>query len=674
MMYTLFPEPQKIKYGKNITSLSYEHLKVFTNCSQLVGRVTKSLSINHVEIVSTPSSEDEAFFIRFGSVSDTTVPVQKQGFSLVVGQDSLSITSSSEQGLFYGCLAWEQLTIQGKKSGHVQAMELMDWPVLENRGLMLDISRGRVYSLDYLKQLVEKLATLRINVLQLYIEHTFAFSFLADVHKGSSPITAEEVRELDQWCKKHYIELQANLQSFGHCNRLLTTKGFRHFRESDLYWTLSPAVEETYTLLDRMFAEFLPNFTSNVLNIDSDETYDLGSGKSAALIDKEGKGEVYLNHLLRVRELAAKHGKTLMVFGDVILRHPELLEQIPQDIVFLDWIYDPSDTYTTPKKFAVSKRTFWVCPGTGAWNTLFPRQDGAVKNIQKLTIEGVNQGAMGMLLCDWGDHGSYTPPVFSMVAFAVAAQVGWNGREIALEDQLQAISMVLGEPMLQKLHLLLPQIHRLPAFWSKNRSQCSIALFDEPLMGRMLTNALPPKNLEPFEPLPEGVAGVLDPESHHLMRPLFSISEESLEKLTDIEKEARELVGQLHDDLIRSQYEWLCDSLQLICEKLRLGRSIRSAMLSASADYDQFLDWEIELRLLIGKFTQLEMDFVSWWMKVAKVSEIMIPLTYFAHIIERLDYLKGWLAAQRQAIETNHEVDWAMTSYQTAGYKSLPTY
>ncbi|WP_320122836.1 glycoside hydrolase family 20 zincin-like fold domain-containing protein [uncultured Sphaerochaeta sp.] len=673
-MYTLFPEPQKIKYGKNITSLSYEHLKVFTNCSQLVGRVTKSLSINHVEIVSTPSSEDEAFFIRFGSVSDTTVPVQKQGFSLVVGQDSLSITSSSEQGLFYGCLAWEQLTIQGKKSGHVQAMELMDWPVLENRGLMLDISRGRVYSLDYLKQLVEKLATLRINVLQLYIEHTFAFSFLADVHKGSSPITAEEVRELDQWCKKHYIELQANLQSFGHCNRLLTTKGFRHFRESDLYWTLSPAVEETYTLLDRMFAEFLPNFTSNVLNIDSDETYDLGSGKSAALIDKEGKGEVYLNHLLRVRELAAKHGKTLMVFGDVILRHPELLEQIPQDIVFLDWIYDPSDTYTTPKKFAVSKRTFWVCPGTGAWNTLFPRQDGAVKNIQKLTIEGVNQGAMGMLLCDWGDHGSYTPPVFSMVAFAVAAQVGWNGREIALEDQLQAISMVLGEPMLQKLHLLLPQIHRLPAFWSKNRSQCSIALFDEPLMGRMLTNALPPKNLEPFEPLPEGVAGVLDPESHHLMRPLFSISEESLEKLTDIEKEARELVGQLHDDLIRSQYEWLCDSLQLICEKLRLGRSIRSAMLSASADYDQFLDWEIELRLLIGKFTQLEMDFVSWWMKVAKVSEIMIPLTYFAHIIERLDYLKGWLAAQRQAIETNHEVDWAMTSYQTAGYKSLPTY
>lgn len=673
-MYTLFPEPQKIKYGKNITSLSYDHLKVFTNCSQLVGRVTKSLSINHVEIVSTPSSEDEAFFIQFGSVSDTTVPVQKQGFSLVVGQDSLSITSSSEQGLFYGCLAWEQLTIQGKKSGHVQAMELMDWPVLENRGLMLDISRGRVYSLDYLKQLVEKLATLRINVLQLYIEHTFAFSFLADVHKGSSPITAEEVQELDQWCKKHYIELQANLQSFGHCNRLLTTKGFRHFRESDLYWTLSPAVEETYTLLDRMYAEFLPNFTSPVLNIDSDETYDLGSGKSAALIDKEGKGEVYLNHLLRVRELAAKHGKTLMVFGDVILRHPELLEQIPQDIVFLDWIYDPSDTYTTPKKFAVSKRTFWVCPGTGAWNTLFPRQDGAVKNIQKLTIEGVNQGAMGMLLCDWGDHGSYTPPVFSMVAFAVAAQVGWNGREIALEDQLPAISMVLGEPMLQKLHLLLPQIHRLPAFWSKNRSQCSIALFDEPLMGRMLTNALPPKNLEPFKPLPEGVAGVLDPESHHLMRPLFSISEESLEKLTDIEKEARELVGHLHDDLIRSQYEWLCDSLQLICEKLRLGRSIRSAMLSASADCDQFLDWEIELRLLIGKFTQLEMDFVSWWMNVAKVSEIMIPLTYFAHIIERLDYLKGWLATQRQAIETNHEVDWAMTSYQTAGYKSLPTY
>lgn len=673
-MYSLFPVPRQIRYTNKQTRLTYSSLTLFTNCPQLADRFLQSLSIQNVEVVTLAHAEDDVFFIRFGAEQVLDCPDQQQGFSLSIGYDSVLLSSRSEQGLFYGCLAWNQLAEQGKEAGYIQALELTDWPVLENRGLMLDISRGRVYTLDYLKQLTAKLAMLRINVLQLYIEHTFAFSFLADVHQGSDPITAEEIQELDRWCRQHYIELQANLQSFGHCNRLLTTKGFRHLRESDLYWTLSPAVEETYTLLDRMYAEFLPNFSSSVLNIDSDETYDLGSGKSASMVEKEGKGEVYLRHLLTLRELAAKQGKTLMVFGDVILRHPELLEQIPKDIVFLDWIYDPHDEYPTPKKFAASKRTFWVCPGTGAWNTLFPRQDGAVKNIQNLTLQGIEQGATGMLLCDWGDHGSYTPPAFSLVAVAFAAEVSWSGRKLSLEEQLPSFSRVLGEPALEHLHTVLPQIHRLPAFWSKNRSQCAIALFDEPLTGRMLTNAEPPVDLEALMPLPEGVAGVLDPESHHLMRPLFGISEASIEKLQAIAHEASALVGDLKDDLLRSQYTWLCDALLLVCDKLRLGRSIRSSMLSCSANCDQFLDWENEVRLLIGRFTQLQIDFIAWWMLVAKTSEIMIPLSYFAHIIERLDYLKGWLGAQRKAMETNHEVDWPMATYQTAGYKSLPTY
>lgn len=673
-MYSLFPAPQSIKYGTETTALTYKTLKVFTNCNQHISRVLQSISIGEVEVINYSRTSGDACFIRFGSIVAMTPPEQKQGFSLVVGQDSLLLTSRSEQGLFYACLAWQQLVAQGKESGCIKAMELVDWPVLENRGLMLDISRGRVYTLDYLKQLVSKLAMLRINVLQLYIEHTFAFSFLEEVHHGCDPIRAEEIQQLDRWCKEHYIELQANLQSFGHCNRILTTKGLRHLRESNLYWTLSPAVEETYTLLDRMYEEFLPNFSSAVLNIDSDETYDLGSGKSAALVHEVGKGEVYLGHLLRVRELAAKQGKTLMVFGDVILRHPELLEQIPEDIVFLDWIYDPHDVYPTPRKFAASKRTFWVCPGTGAWNTLFPRQDGAVKNIQNLTMEGIEQGAKGMLLCDWGDHGSYTPPAFSLVSFGVAAEVSWSGKKISLEEQLPSLSQVLGEPALNALHLLFPQIHRLPAFWSKNRSQCAIALFDEPLTGRMLTNALPPANLEALKPLPEDVAGILDAESHHLMRPLFSISEVSIEHLQSIAHEASTLVPELMDDLLRCQYRWLCDALFLVCDKLRLGKSIRTALLSCSADGDTFLDWERELRLLLGRYTQLELDFITWWMRVAKTSEIMTPLSYFAHIIERLDYLKSWLEAQRNAMETNHEVDWAMATYQTAGYKSLPTY
>jgi len=674
----MLPEPARVEYRPGVFKPVPEALAIRCSSAAHGLRVAAMLGMGESSVIVTPLAEGALEFIQVGPVADchtihpaAEVPDHQQGYYLSIDQEAFSIVSHSGQGLFYGCMTLLQLV---SKEGFLPALTIVDQPVLDQRGIMVDISRGRVFTLQYLKDLVVAMAKLKLNVLQLYIEHTFAFSNLREVHRGADPIDALEIRELDCWCRLHYVQLQPNLQSFGHCNRLLTTKGWRHLRESDLYWTLSPAEEGSYRLLAEMYAEFLPNFSSTLFNIDSDETYDLGSLKSAALMAQMGKGPLYLHHLLRLRELAAKHGKTLMVFGDVILHHPELLNQIPDDIVFLDWIYDPQDSYPSVAKFGQAGKRFWVCPGTGAWNTLFPRQDGAVRNIMGLVLEGVRQGAEGMLLCDWGDHGSYTLPAFSRFAYAVAAQAAWKGSELSLDELSKRYASTTGEEALDALHRILPRIHRLPAMWSKNRSQCAIALFDEPLMGRMLTAAEPPAELVALKPLPATVKGVLDAESHHLMRPLFRMEVETVRQIKAISTECRPLVAALHDQSLQSQYRWLLDALDVLSDKISLGRAIRSHFASATLDADMLLDWEQELRLLIGRYVGLQMDFVDIWRSVAKRSEIAIALSYFAHIVERLDYLKGWLGRQRLAIQTNHEVDYAMATYQTAGYLSLPTY
>ncbi len=677
--YSLLPKPQLIVYAPEEFILQHKDLEIYTNSSKIGEKVRETLPFARREIICKPKVEGDRFFTQIGKTNRNVidpalveVPSHPQGYVLKVEKGSVIIMSTTEQGLFYGFATWKQLVSQSEDS--IRCLSIEDWPVLNNRGVMVDLSRGRVLTLEYLNDLVVTLASMKMNVLQLYIEHTFAFSFLSDVHEGTDPMTAEEIRALDAWCKEHYIELQANLQSFGHCNRLLTTKGYRHLRESDLYWTLSPSVEESYTLLDRMYAEFLPNFTSSILNVDSDETYDLGSDKSSSLMQEMGQGPLYLRHLLRLRSLAKKQGKTLMVFGDVVLHHPELLEEVPDDIIFLDWIYDPLERYTTPSKFAQAKKTFWVCPGTGAWNSLFPRQEGAYRNIMDLTLEGIEQGTEGMLLCDWGDHGSYAMPSFSYFSYAASSQVSWTGKDPGQAEVSCAFSLCMGEPPLEQLHMLLPEIHRLPALWSKNRSQCVIALFDEPLQGRMLTHPLPPKDLHYFKALPEGVSGVLDKESHHLMRPLFSLSNETLTSIKGIARKARPFAKGLSNASLKAQYGWLCDALDLLSDKVRLGREIREHFKATTLDCDLILDWEGELRLLIGRYARLEIEFIDIWRSFAKQSEIAITLTYFAHIMERLDYLKAWLGRQREAIETNHEVDYAFASYETAGYLSLPTY
>lgn len=677
--FSLLPQPQSITYGSEGFNTQYMDWRVVSNSFAIGEKVRKSLPFRMKGIAVLPQQEGQRFFVQIGKTEELNkqfllceLPSHPQGYTLIVEPEYVYIASLTERGLFYGFTTWQQLMVQSEST--VASLTIRDWPALDNRGLMLDISRGRVFTLEHLKDVVLTLASMKMNVLQLYVEHTFDFSFLPSVHEGSDPITAEEIQILDQWCRENYMELQANLQSFGHCNRLLTTKGYRHLRESDLYWTLSPSVEESYTLLDRMYAEYLPNFTSSILNVDSDETYDLGSDKSASLMKEMGQGPLYLQHLLRLRSLAKKQGKTLMVFGDVILNHPELLKEVPDDIIFLDWIYDPLETYPTPSKFAKAGKTFWVCPGTGAWNSLFPRQEGAYRNITDLTLEGIAQGTEGMLLCDWGDHGAYSMPAFTYFSYAVASSVSWTGKDSGHESISRAFALCMEEPSLEHLHTLLPEIHRLPALWSKNRSQCVIALFDEPLQGRMLTHPLPPDDLLHFKALPQGVGGVLDKESHHLMRPLFSLSEETIKAIQQIAAKARPLSDALYDPSLKAQYGWLIDSLELLSDKVLLGRKIREQFKATAVDCDQILDWERTLRLLIGRYAGLQIDFIDIWRTFAKQSEIAITLTYFAHIIERLDYLKAWLGTQREALQTNHEVDYGFASYETAGYKSLPTY
>ena len=86
---------------------------------------------------------------------------------------------------------------------------------------MLDVSRDRVPTRETLERIVGMLALARINQLQLYTEHTFAYRDHEIVWRDASPITPDDVRWLDALCVEHGIELVANQNCFGHMNRWL---------------------------------------------------------------------------------------------------------------------------------------------------------------------------------------------------------------------------------------------------------------------------------------------------------------------------------------------------------------------------------------------------------------------------------------------------------------------
>ena len=99
------------------------------------------------------------------------------------------------------------------------------------RSYMLDISRDKVPTMGTLKQLVDILARFDYNQFQLYTEHTFAYAAHKAVWEKASPLTAEEIRELDLYCVMHGIELVPNQNCFGHMERWLTKPDYNHLAE-----------------------------------------------------------------------------------------------------------------------------------------------------------------------------------------------------------------------------------------------------------------------------------------------------------------------------------------------------------------------------------------------------------------------------------------------------------
>jgi len=161
-------------------------------------------------------------------------------------------------------------------------MRIDDAPDFARRGYMLDVSRCKVPAMQELKRTVDSLSALRYNELQLYMEHSFAFAGDERVWFDSSPLTPAEIMELDRYCRSRFIELVPNLNSFGHLGRWLCLGEYRGLAESPEPWyfeawdawyqaTLAPG-KEALDFIDRLYAEFLPNFTSGMLNIGCDET------------------------------------------------------------------------------------------------------------------------------------------------------------------------------------------------------------------------------------------------------------------------------------------------------------------------------------------------------------------------------------------------------------------
>jgi len=586
-----------------------------------------------------------AFSIPTGG-TPTTHP--DQAYQLTITPEAITLYADSAVGLFYAVQTLRQLV--RLHHARLPALTIRDWPTLAYRGLMLDISRRKVPTLETLKELVEVLSSYKLNLLQLYTEHTFQFARHPKIGAGCGSLTSEDILALDEHCRRHHVELMPNLQSFGHFRNALALPEYQHLAETEHLWSLSPAFEESYTLLDELYADMLPSFTSSTFNVDCDEPYDLGMGASKAQAEEMGVGRVYLNHILRLRELAARYGRGIQIWGDILLHHPELIAELPEDVTLLDWVYDAADEYPTARTFGDSGCTFWVCPGVSSWNTLFPRLHNANVNIRNFVRDGVAAGAQGMLNTDWGDYGHYQPLGLSWYGYLFGAAQGWSGGTTSDEEFEATFGPLCFGPqherILEAIHKL-DRTNTLPGVPQFNRSHTVLALFDEPLTGETIVGG--------------GLASPLPPETLTEMR---ALAEEAVATL--------DAIAPGHpQELTLREMAFAARLTAYAARKVALSQEIRQGLRDPDVDADRIYGYILSLQALDAELETLRAEFEELWLARARRSEIHVALGYYAGLRARYRAAINWLEQQRQALLRGQPVDADLTTYDAEGYLVL---
>src|SRR5215207_4063595 len=204
--------------------------------------------------------------------------IPAQGYRLRIADDGIDLVAGDAAGAFYGVMTLVQMLRQCE--GVLPVGEIEDSPDYPSRGVMLDISRNKVPTLETLFNLVDLFSGWKINHLELYTEHTFAYENHREVGAQASPMTGEEILRLDAYCRNRFIELVPNQNSFGHMHHWLELPRYNHLAECpdgfELTWqghwqghtrqmppfSLNPTDWRSVEFMGELFSELLPHFSS----------------------------------------------------------------------------------------------------------------------------------------------------------------------------------------------------------------------------------------------------------------------------------------------------------------------------------------------------------------------------------------------------------------------------
>lgn len=434
----LVPMPQEIKILDSKTSLS-EDWKICVDISDPDDRYSAELLAEEVEsafgwkweIIKSPPEKDYVFFKSYELKGDEPELFKEQGYFLRIDTDRITIEAPTTVGRFYAVQTLRQL-IRTATSPTLTCLFIKDYPALQWRGISDDISRGQVSHIDDFLHIIRQLAFYKKNLYQPYIEDMFSFDTDPNIGRDRGHITKTEMARMVEEAKRNHIVLVPVFECLGHQDRLLSLPENRKYAEvqdpEKKPWSFSPVLPETFEFLTKLIDELASVTPAPFFHIGGDESWDIGEGTSAKLVKKIGVGRVHAQFFTRLHDyIKQKHNRLMMLYSDMLLRHPEALDFLPKDCILIDWHYGQQEDYPSVKQLKDAGFHYIIAsPAIWSWNAFYPNYSYAFPNIAVFTAVAKREKILGCVTSSWGDNGAENLRENNWVGYAYSAAAEWE--------------------------------------------------------------------------------------------------------------------------------------------------------------------------------------------------------------------------------------------------------
>lgn len=373
-------------------------------------------------------------------------------------------------------------------------------------GIMLDVSRNMVMTVDHLKMWFRRLALSGYNMIMLYTEDTYELPDEPFFGHLRGAYTLEEIRELDEYAKRLGIELVGCIQTLGHLEQIIKWGG-AYDKVRDTASVLLVDEPKTYALIEKMIAFWSEALGSRRIHIGMDETHDLGRGRFLDKFGYESGFELFNRHLGKVNELCKKAGLAPMIWSDMYFRlsnadqnyydleHPipdSVQKKIPQNVQLVYWDYYHEDAAMYE---AMIKRHrdigFEPVMGSGIWTWTrlwydhAKTEKTAVPCIQACRKQKVSE----LFFTMWGDNGAYCNYDSSLAGIIYCADLAYgvpaNDPDKFTSKRFAAVCQSSYEA-----HLVASKIEAADEYGCNP----ALMIWDDPLLGVLFDDCRPPQS------------------------------------------------------------------------------------------------------------------------------------------------------------------------------------